>query len=69
MTTTPTPFEFDTKTAAEYLGISESTFRRMVSRGEVKAYRIGQRAIRFRRADLDRAVKEVNPATFAAVNG
>lgn len=69
MTTTTPAFEFDTKTAAAYLGISESTFRRMVARGEVKAYRIGQRAVRFRRADLDGAVKEVTPATPAAVNG
>lgn len=60
--------EYTMTTGAEYLGVSVSTLRRLVARGEVNAHRVGARLIRFTRDDLDRAVKPVNPATFAARN-
>ncbi|MEO4038419.1 helix-turn-helix domain-containing protein [Micrococcaceae bacterium Sec6.3] len=38
--------------AAEALGISLSTIRRMIARGELRAYRFGPRVIRIDPADL-----------------
>lgn len=43
--------------AAKYIGISAGTLRRMVDRGEVKAYPVGERLIRFDRAELDQLVR------------
>lgn len=55
--------------AALYRGISVSTIRRMISRGELRAYRIGPRIIRIDPADLDRVAVQVAPATYAHVSG
>lgn len=55
--------------AAEQRGVSVSTIRRLIARGELRAFRIGPRIIRIDPRDLDAAVTEVNPATFAAMNG
>ena len=41
--------------ASAYLSITANALRIMVSRGKVKAYRLGQR-LRFRREDLDEVV-------------
>jgi excisionase family DNA binding protein len=41
-----------TAEAAEELGVSEDTVRRMCERGELRAYRVG-RAWKIRREDLD----------------
>lgn len=44
---------------AEILSCSRDTVRRMIARGEVPATRIGQRLIRIRQSDLNRAMKPV----------
>jgi len=43
--------------AARYLSVSLGTLRRMVERGEVRAYPVGERLIRFDRAELDQLVR------------
>ena len=56
-----------TKTeAAEVLGISERSLHRMIAAGDLPAYRIGARAIRIRRDDLDRLFTRVAPADVAS---
>lgn len=55
--------------AAEQRGLSDSTIRRLISRGELRAYRIGPRLIRIDPADLDALFTEVNPATYSIVGG
>lgn len=40
--------------AAEYVGVSPSTIRRAIARGEIPARRIGPRLVRLRMSDLDR---------------
>lgn len=44
--------------ASEHLKCSHKTIRRMISRGELRAYRFG-RLIRIKAQDLDRAFKPV----------
>lgn len=46
------------KEAAEETKSSEKTIRRMIARGDLKAYRFG-RGIRIRSADLAKAMKPV----------
>ena len=55
--------------AAESIGASVSTVRRMIARGELRAYRIGSRLIRIDPADISAAAAEVNPATYSVVSG
>lgn len=55
--------------AAEDRGVSDSTIRRLIARGELRAFRVGPRLIRIDPRDLDAAVTEVNPASFAYING
>ena len=48
--------------AAKYTGLGERTLRRAVANGQIKAYKIpGIRAIMFKPADLDKALKPVTP--------
>lgn len=54
---------------AELTGTSDSTVRRWISRGELRAYNFGPRAIRVDPADLRAFRSEVNPTTFAHVSG
>jgi excisionase family DNA binding protein len=50
------------QTAAAELGISLRQIRRMISSGELRAYRVGKtRAIRVDRADLDALLVPVVP--------
>ena len=49
--------------AAEYLGTSPSSIRRMIARGDLRAYRYGPRIIRIDPADL-RAMRQ--PVTSLA---
>lgn len=49
--------------AAEYLGCSTDTIRRMIARGELKAYRYGPRLIRIDPRDID---KKRRPVTSVA---
>lgn len=51
---------FTIASTAEYLGCSQDTIRRMIARGELKAYRYGKsRLIRIDPADLDKIRKPV----------
>jgi excisionase family DNA binding protein len=45
--------------AAEYLGITDRTLRRMVARGEVRGHRLGPRLTRFDQGDLDAALRPI----------
>ncbi len=58
------PVWLNTDAAAAYIGITPSTLRRLVDRGEVVAFQIG-RVRRYRRSDLDRFLEHarVEPAT------
>lgn len=48
--------------ASKYTGLGERTLRRAVANGQIKAYKIpGIRAIMFKPADLDKALKPVTP--------
>ncbi len=56
--------------AAELLGISHFTVRRMIQRGTLKAYRpAGTSAIRIRRRDLERAMKPIPAAHSGNLDG
>lgn len=44
--------------AGEMLGLSPTTIRRLISRGELKAHRVG-RGIRIRSIDIDKALKPI----------
>jgi excisionase family DNA binding protein len=45
--------------AATLLKVSQATVWRWIGRGELPAYRVGQRRVRLRRDDLDRAVTPI----------
>ena len=47
--------------AAEELGVSKRTLRRLISSGSLPAYRVGSQAIRIKPADLEKALKPVIP--------
>lgn len=61
--------EFTIAQVAELKNMSVPTVRRMIARGELRAYRYGPRTIRIAADDLDRMGTEVNPTTFAHVSG
>lgn len=50
------------KDSAEYLGVTERTIRNFIARGDLPAYRIGSRALRIDREDLDRIITPVPTA-------
>jgi len=54
--------------AAKERGCSTDTIRRMVSRGDLKAYRLGPRLIRIRRRDLERAMRPVTPVDLVTTD-
>jgi excisionase family DNA binding protein len=45
--------------AADRLGIHTATVRRMIKRGELKAYRLGHRIIRVEEADITHYLQKV----------
>lgn len=45
--------------AAEYLGITDRTLRRMIAAGRLPAYRLGPRLLRIDVADLDALMRPV----------
>ena len=51
--------------AAELLQVSDKSMRRMVQRGDIRAFKVGPH-FRFKRADLERALKPVRVYTPAA---
>ncbi len=55
----PVPELLTIAQAATFLGIHHITVRRMISSGELKAYRYGPRVIRIDRADLDKLRRPV----------
>lgn len=52
---------------ADLLGVGVSTVRRMIARGELRAYRYGPRIIRIPAAELQRIAKPVT--TLAELRG
>jgi len=54
---------------AHELGCSRDTVRRMIARGELKAYRVGKRLIRIRRRDLERAMRPVTRVDLVTAGG
>lgn len=52
-----------------YLNLSESTVDRMVKDGRLQAQRVGQRVIRFRRADVEKAVLPVEGSAYRGEQG
>lgn len=48
--------------AAEYLGVTDRTLRRMIAAGDLPAYRLGKRLLRVDLADVDALLRRV-PAT------
>lgn len=51
------------ETAAEYLDVSQLTVRRRIASGQLRAYRLGARAIRVDLADVDALLLPI-PATM-----
>lgn len=49
--------------AAEYLGITDRTLRRMIAAGELPAYRLGPRLLRIDAGDLDALLTPVPAAS------
>lgn len=50
--------------AAEYLGVSDKTLRRMIASGVVTGYRAGPRLIRVDLNELDAMLRPIPSATF-----
>jgi excisionase family DNA binding protein len=48
--------------AAEYLGVTERTIRNYVSRGQLRAYRVGGRVVRIDQDDLDALLRPIPTA-------
>lgn len=48
--------------AAQYLGITDRTVRRLVASGELKAYRLGPRLLRIDQADVDALLRPIPTA-------
>lgn len=49
---------------AKRTGLSESTIRRMIASGKLRAYRFGPRVIRIAEADLMAAFEQINPTGY-----
>ena len=50
------------KAGADYLALSLSTIRRMVSRGDLTAYRVGPKLLRLDADELDRVAHRIPTA-------
>jgi excisionase family DNA binding protein len=50
---------------AVYLRINEDTARVMIADGRLKAYRLGDRIIRLRRAEIDAAFEQIGGAAIS----
>jgi len=48
----------DCKSAAEYLSVRPSTLRRWTFARKITFIRVGARAVRFRRSDLDKLIRQ-----------
>lgn len=54
--------------AATYLDVTTKTVRRMIARGQLEAYRLGDRLIKIRIADLDALMTPVGGAEYLATS-
>ncbi len=54
------------KEAAEWYGVCERTLRRRIAEGRLPAYRVGPRAIRVRRADVEALARPIPTGDPAA---
>ena len=52
----------DPKAGADYLAVSLSTIRRMISRGDLTAYRVGPKLLRLDAEELDRIARPIPTA-------
>jgi excisionase family DNA binding protein len=50
------------KDAAQYLGITTRTLRRLITAGDLPAYRLGDRLIRLDQGDVDALLRRVPTA-------
>jgi excisionase family DNA binding protein len=50
------------KDAAQYLGITTRTLRRLIAAGDLPAYRLGDRLIRLDQGDVDALLRRVPTA-------
>ncbi len=55
----PTDPLLNLKEAAKLLKISQSTFKRRVRLGEIKAYKVAGKAARYKREDLERLIRRL----------
>lgn len=62
--TTPAQRYVTLKESAAYLGVTERTIRNFIARGDLPAYRIGNRALRIDRTDLDTIIKPLPTAAM-----
>lgn len=53
------PPDMTIQAVADYLGITHKTVRNMVADGRLRAYKLGDRIIRFRRSDVDAALQKI----------
>src|SRR5215211_5666680 len=67
MSTAPELDLLTMREAAELLRVSEVTVARWLKQGRLPAYRVGPRAVRVRRADVERMVEPVSPRLRAHV--
>lgn len=61
MSTLPDPTTLNVPEAAARLGVDAKTIRRMITRGDLPARRVGPRLIRIRVADLDAVGSPLGP--------
>lgn len=61
-TTNPTRRWLSQAEAADYLGITDRTLRRMIAAGKLRAYRLGPRLLRIDLDDLDALLRPIPTA-------
>jgi excisionase family DNA binding protein len=54
------PPDMSINDAAEYLGVTTRTIYTMIADKRLKAYRLGDRVIRFRKSEIDAALQPIN---------
>lgn len=63
----PEPRYVTIKYGAEYLSISEQSLRRYIAAGRITGYRLGERALRVDRQDLDALLSAIPTASMVEV--
>lgn len=59
-----TPEYLTRKETAEMLGVSLPTLHSYVKRGYLTAHRVGEKTVRFRREDVEKALNAVEPIKY-----